>query len=302
MAGNEWVAVHPDRGFRELLEAVAEEGLEALDAFKHKQIELNSLENAFFISQRILQKTRDILGEDDPAFMDMLIRSIDGCLEAGYMALGFRQAEYAREILEKQGATRSPEYQYAVGAMAFCHMSDGRFGPALDTIELLMTLQDDAPRHERLSTRMDRAAALAGTGASERAKAACVEFTADLLRWGREAAETPGGDTQTAHSLCAYALDVCMSVLTVQGPDADAEWALNALLAFRGLLYRLDPAASTVHAADNGAYRRARASLPEGGTFRDCVRFNDLVNRRAGEFLFYEDAACAVRAKRLPDG
>lgn len=289
MTGNDWVGTHHDRGFNELLDAVAQEGIEALNAFKHKQLELENIENAFYISQRILQEAQSVLGEDNPEFIRLLMQSIEGCLHAGKEELALRQAEYLRGLLEKAGDTDSPQYQFAAGAQAICLSGLKRYDQAIPALEQLRMLQDGSPVPEQVSTLMDLALAYAGNGMPDRAKEMCGIFNAKALRWLREAASSPEADTDTAFSLCAYAIDVCMSVLAGTGGDGGAAWALDALLAYRGMMYRLIPSASTIHSPDGEVYRRTIGALPPGCTFMDCVRFEDLFGHRIKDMLFFKD-------------
>lgn len=295
MTENDWVGVHPDRGFRELLDAVANEGIEALNAFKHKQIELDGLDNAFYISQRILRETRDVLGESHPEFIGMLVNSIDGCLHAGKIELALRQAEYLRSLLEKAGDTSSDQYQYAVAAHGFCLAGLKRYALAIPVLEMVRTMQNDATVPEKVSTMMDLAAAYAGNGMIDKAREMCGGFNEQLLSWSREIASDPEGDAETAFSLCAYAIDVCMSVLIRVDENADPDWALNALLAYRGMLYWLEPAAATIHTPDGDVYRRARGALPKGSSFMDCVRFNDLLRDDIRDMLFFREGKGSIR-------
>lgn len=294
MTGDDWVGVHPESGFNELLDAVAQEGMEALSAFKHKQLELEDIENAFYISQRMLLEAKNVLGEDNPEFTDLLIRSIDGCLYAGKTELALRQAEYLKSLLEKRGEPASPDYRFAVGAQAFCLTGLKRYDLAVPALECMRTLQDDSPVPEQVSTMMDLALAYAGNGMPEKAREMCQSFNAKFLGWAREAAVSPEADTDTSFSLCAYAIDVCMSVLCSLGEEPDPSWGLDALLAYRGMMYRLNPSAATIHSPDGQVYRRAQGALPQGCTFLDCVRFEDLLKHRLSDILFYRDSGDRV--------
>ncbi len=287
MIDNSWIATHKDDGFNELLSAVAKEGIEALNDYKHKQIELKSFETAFFISQRILLESRNILGEDSDDFMDLLIRSIESCLIAEYLDVAVKQASYAQMILEKSDTPNKYFYPYVLGVQSYCYMKKRLFKNALNALDKLKTLQTNSPEYESLSTSIDTAVCYAGLNKVEEAIQAYKKLYPRLAGWISKFENDKGEEADIAFSLCAYSIDACMSILSACSESEDASWALNTLLYMRGKMWAIKASVTTIHSPDGDVYKHARTFLKEGQTFLDCVRYENMLKSRQEQMLFY---------------
>ena len=281
-----WMAQCPDDHLRKRLDDAQILGIGALNGIKHHAIREGDRVMAFYASQRLLAMLYHADGKSD-AFLDMLIDSMEACVQSGLAWNAIAQGKLANELLQEKGRVDDPTRGYVLYTMVLEHLDLKCPEEALVYLRALQEMTGWEIQEEAgLKGLVVEALLMQGEQPPDICIRACEAMTDKVLLWGSQAAKyRDQKEMEQSFDYCGHALNLCLQTAIVA---QDADFGLRMVYLYRGMLRRLYPRVATLHTPDTSANLVARESLGDPHSFVDCIRFEDGRHKQQ-VLVFYQD-------------